>query len=141
MSAIDPGRRRLLGLRKAGTAERGAAPAPVAAPVIDPVSCIACDACVRVCEPGALRFDPAGPCYAVEAARCTDCGLCVDVCDRNAVRLERHAPAAMPTRVALYARRCLGCGDDFRTTQAGPAATCRFCSRPPAARGALRLQE
>lgn len=141
MSAIDPGRRRLLGLRSAGGVEGAAVRAPVAAPVIDPVSCIACDACVRVCEPGALRLDPAGPSYAVDAARCTDCGLCVDICDRNAVRLERDAPAAMPTRVALYARRCRECGGDFRTTLAGPAATCRFCSRPPAARGALRLQQ
>jgi ferredoxin len=141
MSAIDPRRRRLLGLRRAGTVEGGAAHAPVAAPVIDPLTCIACDACVRVCEPGALRLDPVEPSYAVDAARCTDCGLCVDVCDRNAVRLERDAPAAVPTRVALYARHCRECGGDFHTTQAGPAATCRFCSRPPAARGALRLQE
>jgi ferredoxin len=141
MSAIDPGRRRLLGLRSARSVEGGPVRAPVAAPVIDPVLCIACDACIRVCTPGALRLDPAGPSYAIEAARCTDCGLCVDVCDRNAVTLDRNAPAAVPTRVALYARRCRECGGEFRSTQTGPVAACRFCSRPPAARGALRLQE
>ena len=140
MTAIDPGRRRLLGLRSPRPAE-SAAGRMITVPVIDPALCNACEACIKVCAPGALRLDLAGACYAIDPALCTDCGACVDICDRAAVRLQRDSVAAVPTRVGLHAARCCVCGAQYRSTQPEPAGTCRFCARPPAARGALRLQE
>lgn len=140
MKTIDPARRRLLGLRSPRPAESSAPPV-VTMPRIDTALCNACDACVRVCAPGALRFEPADACYAIDPALCTDCGLCVDVCDRAAIRLERDVVAAAPTRIALHAMRCPVCGKAYRSTRLEPAASCRFCSRPAAARGTLRLQE
>ena len=140
MTAIDAGRRRLLGLRSPRPAPADVS-RTITVPVIDPALCNACDACVRVCAPGALRFDSVDPCYAIDPALCTDCGLCVDVCDRAAVRLERDAVAALPVRVALHRVRCPICGAEYTSTRPEPADICRSCSRPAAARGALRLQE
>lgn len=119
----------------------GDAASMISVPVIDPALCNACDACVRVCSPGALRFGRAAACYAIDPARCTDCGLCVDVCDRTAVRLERSAVAALPVRLAVHRVRCPTCGAEYKSLRPAPTEECRSCSRPAAARGALRLQE
>lgn len=135
---IDRARRRLLGLRSPRPGEDGATPV-VSVPLIDARLCNACDACVKVCGPGALRLGPGEAYYAIEPALCTDCGACVDVCDRLAIRLELDAAVALPARIALKVSRCPKCGEDFRS--ASPAASCRFCASPGSLRRVLRLQE
>jgi pyruvate formate lyase activating enzyme len=48
--------------------------------------CIACDACLPVCQPRALTKTPTGR-VAVDRARCTNCGDCAPVCDPKALQM------------------------------------------------------
>jgi len=48
--------------------------------------CIGCDACLQVCQPGAITKLSSGP-VAIDRAKCTDCGDCAAVCDPKALEL------------------------------------------------------
>lgn len=51
-----------------------------------PDRCIACGACVPVCEPKALSADTDGR-AVLERARCTNCGHCAAQCDAKALEM------------------------------------------------------
>lgn len=61
-----------------------------------PDSCSGCRECSRVCQFGAISFDPAGGKASIDPARCFGCGICRSVCSCDAIRLlDRSAvPAA-----------------------------------------------
>lgn len=51
-----------------------------------PDRCIACGACVPVCQPGAISADARGR-AVLDRARCTNCGDCAPRCDAKALEL------------------------------------------------------
>jgi len=79
-------------------------------PVIDPLRCNGCDACVRLCPHQAITLEitTAEPCYRIESRYCTGCGICQDVCDQNAVAIVTlQAP---PQKIVpLAATQCPAC--------------------------------
>lgn len=139
MTAVDASRRRFLGLRRpAGAAVNTLRPDFV--PRLDPGRCNACDACVRVCGPGALVLDVETPAYRIDPARCDGCGLCVDVCNRDAVALAAVAGAA-PESFALESALCPVCGVAYRTPAGNGSARCQVCARTGVAKNQLRVRE
>jgi Pyruvate/2-oxoacid:ferredoxin oxidoreductase delta subunit len=96
-------------------------------PVIDAGTCVACDACVRVCPHQALVDTQES--YAARPERCVGCGLCVDVCDANAVAI--HPMASSPPELKLEQRQCTACGAPFRLprSQARNIQLCRICEQ------------
>lgn len=51
-----------------------------------PERCIACGACMKVCEPGALTADAHGRAI-LDRQRCTHCGKCAPQCDPKALEM------------------------------------------------------
>lgn len=108
-------------------------------PVIDPLRCSACHACVRLCHESALTLIKAATgdaAYRVDAARCTGCGLCAGCCEERAVRIEGLADE--PDEVSLVTRRCRGCGAPYQRPAAraecggtGADGLCPICTRAP----------
>lgn len=106
-------------------------------PVIDAGLCEACDACVRICDPRAIRIagDAEGHAhYAIDARRCTGCRLCIDVCSVRAVSLAAWRADPSPD-VELESMRCRRCGNVQRTVADRAAAhgessagLCRICA-------------
>lgn len=96
-------------------------------PVIDADTCVACDACVRVCPHKALVDTQEA--YVVRPERCVGCGLCVDACDSHAVAIHPMAPS--PPGLKLEQRKCAACGAPFRLprSQARNAQLCRICEQ------------
>jgi len=96
-------------------------------PVISADSCVACDACVRICPHGALTDQQES--YAAQPERCVGCGLCVDVCESDAVAI--HTMTSSPPHLQLKTRRCGACGAPFRTplSQAQEKQLCRICEK------------
>ncbi len=88
---------------------------------LDPLACVACDACVRVCPGKALSLDGVmpgipdreGPSLRLAHTRCTGCGLCVDVCEPRAIEV-RAWSLPVADRVALRESVCRVCGAPFR---------------------------
>lgn len=119
----------------ASTAGQGSAPV---GPVISAAACEACDACVRICEAGAIALGEGGggtAAYAIDARRCTGCRMCIDVCEAAAVTLVAW-PGESASLVALRAGRCASCGNTFRVTAARGEAgqRCRICAATDHAR-------
>lgn len=52
----------------------------------EPDKCIACDECLKVCQPKAISKTPSGR-VSVDRARCTQCGDCAPVCDPKALEM------------------------------------------------------
>jgi len=96
-------------------------------PVISADSCLACDACVRICPHDALVDLQQS--YAAQPERCVGCGLCVDICESDAVAV--HPMASSPPQLKLETRRCGACGAPFRTplSQAQEKRLCRICEK------------
>jgi len=139
LTAVDGSRRRFLGLRRP-TAATGTSLRLGIVPHLDPERCNACDACVRVCGPGALVLDVETPAYRFDPARCDGCGLCADVCDRDAVALEAGAGAG-PEVFGLESAVCLVCGAVYRTPAGGGSVRCHVCARTGVAKNQLRVRE
>jgi Pyruvate/2-oxoacid:ferredoxin oxidoreductase delta subunit len=55
--------------------------------VVSPDSCSGCRKCTRVCQFGAIAFDPAGMKAVIDPARCFGCGICRSMCSFEAIRL------------------------------------------------------
>ncbi len=82
-----------------------------AAPVIDPLKCTGCDACIRVCPLQVLTQikDEAGQdTYRVNPVSCDACGLCSDVCSTDAIRLKMMTKC--PDGIPLQSWTCRACG-------------------------------
>lgn len=78
-------------------------------PVIDPLRCEGCDACVRGCPTGALTrsADASHAQYVADPARCTGCGWCIALCEHEAVSVAFDVRAA--DAVELRAQVCPEC--------------------------------
>lgn len=97
-------------------------------PSIDHAACVACGACVEVCEHGALRLlgrktDAAR--YEIDATHCTGCALCIDSCEPGAITLLAWGQAHPPS-VPLVAGKCRLCSSPFHRV-AHPAADTSLC--------------
>jgi ferredoxin len=133
---VDRSRRRIFGsLLNSRHTPRPSQLPPLAyhVPSIDPVRCVACDACVRICPDGALMQDTDPPTYRIEPSACTGCRLCVDVCDQSAMTVSQMGDAAKKTG-ALDLCRCRSCGAPYnavagKVSQGGDL--CRICARTP----------
>lgn len=133
---IDRGRRRLFGALVSSRATRPesiAAEAPLSRyqPVIDRQTCVACDACIRICPDEALALGAgAKRTYVIRPEACSGCRLCLDVCDRGAMALTAPGPAKM-AELPLDSGRCRACGVVYFTltgTGAAGSGLCRICS-------------
>lgn len=150
---VSPSRRRFLkrGLREAAglmlTAEAKPAddpmrqaisllPEPALAvflhvPEFDELSCVACDACARICPTGALKIvdDAAEQAYVVHSSLCSGCAMCMDVCEPKAVRVGSLQAAPRRT-LRLSPRSCRACGALFRVPVAGTGGDiCGVCRK------------
>lgn len=100
------------------------------APDIDVIRCVGCDACVRVCEYGAIRLAVTGDCYELDADGCTGCGLCIDVCETNAVSVGAWG-RQRKSNVPLGQYCCSACGVEFHqpieSSEFEPTV-CRICA-------------
>jgi ferredoxin len=100
-------------------------------PMIDPLSCSGCDACVRLCPHGALALEENDDetHYAVQAQNCTGCGICVDVCDQGAISVQRWQ-AQRQWELPLSAKACSGCKVPFHVPVARSAGEeCPVCAK------------
>jgi ferredoxin len=97
-------------------------------PVMHPMRCNGCDACIRVCPHGVIAIVQDGDAYGIDADACSGCGLCVDVCDCDAVSIGSWTMPA-ESIVPLDKGRCVGCGADFHrpAVQERPGQYCRIC--------------
>lgn len=110
---------------------RRAASLDPVAPRFDVETCIACDACARICPEHAIRLETGaegGVGYAIEARCCTGCRLCIDVCKSGAMSLVRWQ-SDLPRTIALDSLQCRACGNVFRipSGQQGGDTLCRIC--------------
>lgn len=93
----------------------------------DPMKCVNCGACIKVCSPEAITrtFEetPEGTkiTYAFDMCSCTFCGTCQDFCSEHAIELtgDYHLTATDPkdlvvvgTRIKQTPKGDLVCGDD-----------------------------
>lgn len=60
---------------------------------IDPGTCVACLACVRVCPTGAIEVQE--PLVRIEDVACIRCGLCVPACPHDAIEVTGELGRAM----------------------------------------------
>jgi len=60
---------------------------------IDPASCVACLACVRVCPSNAVAVDE--PQVRIIDEACIKCGLCVPACPHNAIEVSGQIGKAL----------------------------------------------
>jgi ferredoxin len=100
-------------------------------PEIDEASCVACDACVRVCPTTALTLldDPPAPAYAISPCLCTGCAMCRDVCNPKAIDIKAWR-AAPRRRVALATRYCPVCRASYHALAGDEASElCWVCRK------------
>lgn len=101
-------------------------------PVIDPLRCNGCDACVRLCCHQAITLDTSGnePCYRIDARHCTGCGICRDVCDQDAIRLNVLSPLSQTT-LPLVQGHCPACDIRYHLPagRLSPDRLCPICAR------------
>jgi thioredoxin reductase (NADPH) len=72
---------------KAAAAEAGLLEPASLHPKIDPLKCLGCGACTRVCPEGDILGMINGKAELVEPSHCIGHGACKDVCPRNAITL------------------------------------------------------
>lgn len=101
-----------------------------ATPVIDPLACSGCDACLRICPTDVLmQIKDTGDqaAYSVAPASCDGCALCEGVCATLAIRLEYMAMA--PADVLLTSWGCDACGVHVHAPAAQPRedSLCDIC--------------
>ncbi len=83
--------------------------------------CIACNTCVYVCSPSAIKIDDApgqDPVWHYTEDRCTFCGRCVEYCPTQALSFARVAPAPLNERPQHYLTHTIA------------LQPCRECGRP-----------
>lgn len=104
-------------------------------PLLDPLSCNACGACIRLC-PHAVITEPDGaeagaPSYRIDTRGCTGCGICVDVCDQGAVSILAWSAYDGRDTLQLHESRCRSCGNPFMVParQAEASCLCRICQQ------------
>lgn len=103
---------------------------------LDPLACVVCQACLRVCPEQALHLERTPDaitgqhCLRLEHARCTGCSLCIDVCEHQAIRLEAWAEPQQRC-IPLRDRVCRRCGAPFKlpVEQADTSGLCWVCTR------------
>ncbi len=113
------------------------------APGIDAQRCEACDACVRVCEYGAITLSAGADRYDLDADACSGCGLCVDVCESDAVTVKAWASQRVFS-IALRPYRCTACGAPFRRPAISDdvgTALCRICTATGHYKGLFQVLE
>jgi len=57
-------------------------------PVVSPENCQCCEACTKVCKPGALYIDESTGKIALNAERCIGCGGCFVACRHGALNVD-----------------------------------------------------
>lgn len=109
---------------------------------LDPMRCIGCHACARVCPEGAIRFDALAPAYRLRHRACSGCGLCVNICEAGAVDIRSWAEPSL-TSVALAEMRCRSCGISFHTVLArrDVTAQCWICTRSQPSRRLYQVMD
>jgi Fe-S-cluster-containing hydrogenase component 2 len=70
---------------------------------VNPDSCVACMACVRVCPADAVAVE--GTLVRIVDESCTRCGLCVPACPHDAIEVAGDVPRAL--ELALSGRAAL----------------------------------
>jgi Pyruvate/2-oxoacid:ferredoxin oxidoreductase delta subunit len=82
-------------------------------PVIDPIACNGCDACIRICPHQSLVLEQEPVVrYAIDPIPCSGCGMCSDVCEKDAIKVhEMLRPEQY--EVVLTDHNCQSCGVAF----------------------------
>ncbi len=109
-------------------------------PVIDPLACTGCDACIHVCPEQAIRLEEQPAAYRILPEACSGCRLCSDVCAAGAVQVARWA-AATTERLALRQGRCAACGTSFHVPDNGSrvSSLCPVCNQGNNYRGLFQV--
>jgi ferredoxin len=59
--------------------------------LVNPAICIGCQACIKVCEFGAITYDRKNKKVTIGAKICYGCGICRSVCQKNAIYLKERS--------------------------------------------------
>lgn len=92
---------------------------------IDPVKCVGCGACVRICPPSALTLNYEGDETVLKyfIGRCIFCGMCAYVCPQDAITVTKEFELATPKLDDLHDEvvhrtvKCVVCGKPFTTVK------------------------
>ena len=109
-------------------------------PVLNPLTCHACQACVRICPHDALCLNMENGRFQIYAERCTGCGLCEDVCDVQAISVSTDTQNAPPA-IALSLQTCVHCQAVFAQLPGQLQTKCIPCRKKSHPRGLLRIVE
>lgn len=95
--------------------------------VVDPVSCVGCSTCAKVCVSDAIRLQdqPEGVELIIWHSKCTFCGLCAFYCPTDAMTVtnewELHHPNdqkyAMAEKIVAEHLVCVDCGETLMVPQ------------------------
>lgn len=115
---------------------------------LDPLTCVVCQACIRVCPDQALRLqdEPTGTpgqrTLGLEHERCTGCGLCVDVCEPRAIAVQAWTEPER-AEIALRESVCRACGAPFLlpTERGDGVQLCWVCQRGQPARRLYQVMD
>jgi len=92
---------------------------------IDPVKCVGCGACTRICPPKALTIGNEGDEIVLKyfEGRCIFCGMCAYVCPQKAITVSKEFELATWELGDLYDEvvhttvKCRICGKPFTTVK------------------------
>ncbi len=79
---------------------------------IDSYYCVGCEACYRVCRPGAVEIVVEEHNCRINPEKCVECGVCVIECPVAIITLDRSegsVPAKRWTKIWIEEAECIGC--------------------------------
>lgn len=88
---------------------------------IDPMKCIGCGGCVRICPSRLIEIKDIDDSRTVmfHTGRCIYCGRCASVCPEKAIRITHEFELAtdnkedLETKIKIKMQKCLSCGKPF----------------------------
>ncbi|MDX2505621.1 MAG: 4Fe-4S binding protein [Gammaproteobacteria bacterium] len=105
------------------------------APELDQKQCNGCDACIKLCPTGALKFvkseQDASVMYELNPENCTGCGICTAVCESDAITVNSWSLPASGN-IHLSEKQCTACGNAFHLPQQSLQSAeehCRICQQ------------